>query len=322
MKMKLMGAISASVIALSTVTASAQESVNVAAPNWSSATAIANLINILVNEELGATSTLVPGTNATIYQAMDRGRGDIDVHPDVWLPNQSNFTSQYVDEAGTVVLSENFYDGTQGFCVDRAFQEATGITSIYDLARPEIASQLDSDGDGMGEIWIGAPGWNSANANEVKMRDYGLLAFMEPFRAEQTVNTNRVGDLIARGEPVAFYCYAPEAIWFMHDIVQLEEPAYDPENYNIVQASEDPDWLAKSSITTGDAPREVQIAWSKSLEERSPTIVALLQNIALDTDTVSGWAFEMIVNEREPEAVVREWIDANPDRVNGWLGLN
>ncbi len=322
MNKKLMGVLSASMIALSASAALAQEKVNVAAPNWSSATAIAHLIKVLVDEKIGGEATLVPGTNATIYQGMDRGKGDIDVHPDIWLPNQKNFTDEYVAQKGTVVLSGNHYDGKQGFCVSKDFQDKTGITSIYDLARPDIAGMLDSDGDGKGEIWIGAPGWNSANVNEIKVRDYGLLPFMEPFRAEQTVNTNRVGDRIAKGEGVAFYCYAPEAIWFMHDIVQLDEPAHDPSKYKVVQASEDPDWLAKSKVETADAPRAVQIGYSKSLEERAPNIVKLLNSIALDTDTVSGWAFEMIVNKREPEDVIQEWVAANSDRVDGWLGLN
>ncbi len=314
MKMKLAGLLGASLIAFGASAALAQEKVNVAAPNWSSATAIAHLIKVLVDEKVGGEATLVPGTNATIYQGMDRGKGDIDVHPDIWLPNQANFTQEFVDEKGTVALSGNYYDGKQGFCVSKDFQEKTGITSIYDLAR--------QDGDGKGEIWIGAPGWNSANVNEIKVRDYGLLPFIEPFRAEQTVNTNRVGDRIKKGEGVAFYCYAPEAIWFMHDIVQLDEPAHDPAKYNVVQASEDPDWLAKSKVETADAPRKVQIGYSKSLEERSPNIVKLLNSIDLDTDTVSGWAFEMIVNNREPEEVIHEWVAANSDRVDGWLGLN
>jgi glycine betaine/proline transport system substrate-binding protein len=43
---------------------------------------------------LAAKSELVPGNNATIFQAMDQGKGDIDVHPDVWLPNQESFTKQ------------------------------------------------------------------------------------------------------------------------------------------------------------------------------------------------------------------------------------
>ena len=321
MKRTVMAALGAAAIALTAQTAPAAEKVNVGLPNWTSATAIAHLIKVLVDEKIGGEATLVPGTNATIYQGMDRGKGDIDVHPDVWLPNQKNFTDRLVAGKKSVVLSGNHYAGKQGFCVSRAFQKKTGITSIYDLARPDIAELLDSDGDGKGEIWIGAPGWNSSNVNQVKIRDYGLLPFMEPFRAEQTVNTNRVGDRIAKGRGVAFYCYAPEAIWFMHDIVQLDEPPHDPANYKMVQASEDPDWFGKSRVASADAPRKVQIAYSKSLERRAPTIAQMLRRIALDTDTVSQWSFEIVVNRRAPKEVVRNWVDANPKRVDGWLGL-
>jgi glycine betaine/proline transport system substrate-binding protein len=81
---------------------------------------------------------------------------------------------------------------------------------------------MDSDGNGKGEMWIGAPGWASANVNEVKVRDYGLLDFIEPIRAEESVKTARVKDSIAKGEGYAFYCYKPHAIWYMFDVVHAD----------------------------------------------------------------------------------------------------
>jgi hypothetical protein len=60
--------------------------------------------------------------------------------------------------------------------------------------------KMDSDGNGKGEMWIGAPGWASANVNEVKVRDYDLLSFIEPIRAEESVKTARVKDSIAKNE--------------------------------------------------------------------------------------------------------------------------
>ena len=71
---------------------------------------------------------MVPANNATIFQAMDQGKGDIDVHPDVWLPNQESFTKKYVDGAGSVTLSSNPYQGNQGFCVSKDFAKANNIT--------------------------------------------------------------------------------------------------------------------------------------------------------------------------------------------------
>ncbi len=319
MKLKLMGTALAGFMATASLTQAA-ESVNIGAPAWTGAQAIAHLIAEIVETRIGGEANLVPGNNASIFQAMDQGKGDIDVHPDVWLPNQESFTKKYVDEAGTVILSDKPYEGKQSFCVSKAFSEANNVTSIFDLARPEVAEKMDSDGNGKGEIWIGAPGWASANVNEIKVRDYGLMPFMEPVRADQAVMTATVGDSIKKDMGYAFYCYSPHAIWFQYDIVRLEEPEFDPEKYVAIQPSDDPDWFEKSKVMTEDALKNVQIAYSKTLIDRSPAIADLLANIQLDGDTVSNFAFQ-IEGGKDPADVAKEWVAANSDRVDGWLGL-
>ena len=252
---------------------------------------------------------------------MDQGKGDIDVHPDVWLPNQQSFTQKYVDEAKTVTLSSNPYEGNQGFCVSKDFGQANNITDIADLGRPDVAALMDSDGNGKGEMWIGAPGWASANVNEVKTRDYGLLDFIEPIRAEESVKTARIKDSIAKGEGYAFYCYKPHAVWFMFDVEMLSEPTFDEAKYKMIQPSDDADWYEKSSVATKDALKNVQIAWSNSLVDRSPAIAEFFTNFALTADDVSGLAFEISANGRDPADVAKEWVEANSDRVDAMLGL-
>ncbi len=299
----------------------AAEKVNIGVPSWTGAQAIANLLAAVVEMRIGGEAELVPGNNATIFQAMDQGKGDIDVHPDVWLPNQESFTKKYVDGAGTVTLSSNPYIGNQGFCVSKQFGEANTITDIADLGRPDVAALMDSDGNGRGEMWIGAPGWASANVNEVKVRDYGLLDFIEPIRAEESVKTARVKDSIAKGEGYAFYCYEPHAIWYMFDVMMLSEPAYDPAKYVMLQPSDSADWYQESMVASKDAPKNVQIAWSNSLADRSPAIVEFFGRFGLNADDVSSFAFEISGKGRDAGEVAREWVTNNPDRVDAWLGL-
>ncbi|MGB0865556.1 MAG: glycine betaine ABC transporter substrate-binding protein [Granulosicoccaceae bacterium] len=299
----------------------AAEKVNIGVPSWTGAQAIAHVLGEVVSSRIGGTVEYVPGNNATIFQAMDQGKGDIDVHPDVWLPNQESFTKKYVDGAGTVTLSSNPYEGNQGFCVSKNFGEANNITDIADLGRPDVAMLMDSDGNGKGEMWIGAPGWASANVNEVKVRDYGLGDFIEPIRAEESVKTARIKDSIAKDEGYAFYCYKPHAVWFMFDVKMLSEPTYDPAKYVMVQPSDDPDWFNKSKVETKDALKQVQIAWSNSLPARSPAIADFFANFTLTADDVSALAFEISANGREASEVAKEWVDANSDRVDSMLGL-
>lgn len=301
--------------------AMAAENVNIGVPSWTGAQAIAYVLGEVVESRIGGTVDYIPGNNATIFQAMDQGNGDIDVHPDVWLPNQESFTKKYVDEAGTVTLSSNPYQGNQGFCVTEDFGTANNISDIADLGRPDVAALMDSDGNGLGEMWIGAPGWASANVNEVKTRDYGLLDFIEPIRAEESVKTARIKDSIAKGEGYAFYCYKPHAVWFMFDVQMLTEPTFDEAKYVMIQPSDDADWYEKSMVATKDALKDVQIAWSNSLVDRSPAIAEFFANFALTADDVSQLAFEISANGREPADVAKEWVNANSDRVDGWLGL-
>jgi glycine betaine/proline transport system substrate-binding protein len=252
---------------------------------------------------------------------MDQGNGDIDVHSDVWLPNQQSFVDEFVTGKGTVTLSSNPYVGNQGLCVSQDFSTRLNVTDITDLGRPEVAAAMDSDGNGKGEMWIGAPGWASANVNEVKVRDYGLLDFIEPIRAEEAVMTARIKDSIAKGEGFAFYCYEPHAIWFMFDVVMLEEPPHDPAKYVMVQPDNDPDWYNKSMVASKDSAKDVQIAWSTSLAERSPTIAEFFANFKLTAQDVSQMAYEMTANGLTPEDVAKQWVEANAERVDAMLGL-
>ena len=320
MKRSLLSMTLAASVGLSAPAMSA-ESVNIGVPSWTGAQAIAHLLAAVVEERIGGEAGLVPGNNATIFQAMDQGKGDIDVHPDVWLPNQESFTKKYVDGAGTVTLSKNPYEGNQGYCVSDKFGKANNITDIADLGRPDVAMKMDSDGNGKGEIWIGAPGWASANVNEVKMRDYNLPEFIEPIRAEESVKTARVKDSIAKNEGYAFYCYKPHAIWYMFDVYMLTEPKFDPAKYNMKQPSDSPNWYDESYVATKDALKNVQIAWSKSLAGRSPAIVEFFERFSLTADDVSQFAYEISGKGREAGEVAREWIANNPERVDAWLGL-
>ena len=69
----------------------AAEKVNIGVPSWTGAQAIAHLLKVVVETRIGGQAGLVPGNNATIFQAMDQGKGEIDVHPDVWLPQPGKF---------------------------------------------------------------------------------------------------------------------------------------------------------------------------------------------------------------------------------------
>ncbi len=312
---------SIAMVMATTATSFAQDVVKIAEPNWASGRAIAGLVKVVIEDKLGGKAELVPGTNAVVFKAMDRGKGEIDVHPDVWLPNQSNFTDEYVGAKKTVALSQNSYKGRSGFCVSRKFSEKHNVKSIFDLATPEVAKLMDRDGDGMGDIWVGAPGWASTKINLVKVRDYGIGNFFKPIQAEEEIATASIKDSINKKEGFAFYCYAPHYNWFVFDMVRLEEPAFDAASYDMKQPAEDPKWFENSKVLTADKEKSIHVGYSRSLEKRVPDVASMLSKLALDTDTVNNWTHEIVVKKRDSQEVAREWVAENSDRVDKWLGL-
>ena len=202
------------------------------------------------------------------------------------------------------------------------FSDEHDVKTIYDLSRPEVSSMLDTDGNGMGEIWIGRSGWIATNENMIKTRDYGLLGNNEWVRTAPGAHYAALADAVANNKGYAGYCWKPDWVWAAFDLVQLEEPENDGAGcWKQVTQKEDPDWFEKSRITCASAPKQIQIAWSKSLEARAPLATQLMANIQLDIDTVTQWSYEVGHLKRDAREVISEWIAANPERVDGWLGL-
>ncbi|KIC08583.1 glycine/betaine ABC transporter substrate-binding protein [Leisingera sp. ANG-M1] len=302
--------------------AMAQEKVMVGEPSWPGAKIMSRIIGQVIETRLGGEAGYAPGANAVIFAAMDGGRGDIDVHPDVWLPNQSSFTDEYVGQKGTVALSTGSYEGRSGFCTPTYMAEEHGMKSVFDLATPAAQEAYDTNGDGKGEIWVGASGWASTNVHKVKVRDYGIETFLEPSTEDETVFYSRLKDAVDQKEGVVFYCYKPHYVHALYDVTMIEEPEHDPSAYKIIQPDQDADWYANSSITTGDQVKTVTVAYSKSLEQRNPAAASFLSQIDMDAGELSKLTYAVVIQGQEIDTAVSDWLAANGAIVDGWLGLN
>ena len=67
----------------------------------------------------------------------------------------------------------------------------------------------------------------------------------------------------------------------MFDVTMISEPKYDPDQYKMVQPSDSPNWYQESLVKTKDALKNVQIAFSKSLQGRSPAIYEFFERFML-----------------------------------------
>ena len=286
-------------------------------PNWVSVNAMGHVVQRVLEDNLGLDVEIQNATNPIVFEAMDKGT--MHVHPEVWIPNQDNLHNTYVNDKGTVTRNPNAVIAFQGMCVPTAASEKHGITSVTQLTDPNIAKLFDSDGDGKGEIWIGATGWASTNVEYIRAKSYGYDQTLDLIEMDETLALAKAQTLITQGKPVVFMCYTPHHMFGSMDLTVLKEPAHDRAKWVIVQPTDDPDWLEKSSAPVAWGDTYLHIYYAKALEQSHPQAAQILSNIKVDAVTVSGWVYEIAKNKVDPAEVAKKWVEENADLVDTWL---
>ncbi|MCO5082762.1 MAG: amino acid-binding protein [Rhizobiaceae bacterium] len=287
----------------------------IAMPNWFSGQASANILKVSLEKEFGVTADAVEMGTLIAFAGLDSGT--VDIHPEVWLPNLDNLVKRYVTEAGTVALSSIGVPAWQGICETRAAADK-GIRDISDLNDPAKTAIFDTDGDGKGEIWIGAQTWSSTSIERVRANSYGYARTMTLLEMPEDVGMAAVDAAEATGTPLIFGCYAPHAVFKLHDIVRLTEPPYDPAKWNIVLPSEDPAWLSKSSAAVGWDTARYHIAYATSLRSKYPQVAQFLERVDFTPEEATEMSYALQVEHQDPYAFARQWVAANEARVRGW----
>lgn len=286
-------------------------------PNWPSVRVTAHVLKVAIEDNLGLEVELQNGTNPVVFEAMDSGA--MHVHPEVWLPNQANLNQKFVQEKKTVRQNPNGVAGDQAMCVTKGTAERTGIENLSDLTNPEMAKNFDTDDDGKGEIWIGAAGWASTNVEKIRAKSYGYDQTMNLKEMDETLALAEVDNAVAQEQNIVFFCYTPHHMFALHDLVILKEPAYDESKWNVIQPTDDPEWLEKSDAAVAWNTAYLHIHYAASLEENHPAAADLLSKVNLDTDTVSAMTYALVVEKEDPAEFARKWVDENSSQVDSWL---
>lgn len=311
----------------------AKETVVIGEVSWDASLAIENVLKVLMEKHLDVDVKIISADQAAIWSAMDKGKGSIDVHPDVWTSSQTEPWAKFIAQGGkqSVLANQTPYLGTDGFFIPGYIQDEYGVKTVYDLAKPEIAKLFDNDGDGQGEYWPGAPGWSGVKINQVKAKGYGFDKYFTPVIISDSLIKAQLKTAYRKKKGILFYYWTPEWIHSAYDLRKLEEPeftGYAGESkkghaqYNAAgcyKFNDTENWLEDSSITCGAPTTEVYIAYSRSLEKRAPQVAQFLSKVALSAGDVSQWINKIAQEGEDPAEMALAWIEANPKVVQSWL---
>jgi len=105
----------------------------------------------------------------------------------------------------------------------------------------------------------------------------------------------------------------------LHDLVILKEPAHDTAEWNVIQPTDDPEWLSKSSAGSAWSTAYLHIHYATGLEEAQPEAAAMLSKVSLDTSIVSAMTYALVVEKQDPAEFAAKWVEDNAETVDSWL---
>jgi glycine betaine/proline transport system substrate-binding protein len=285
----------------------------IAMPNWPSGQAAANILKVGIAKKFGLDAEVKTLGTMSAFVGLDSG--DVDIQPEVWQPNFNDLVKKYVTDKGAVTLSSRAVPAWQGLCATP--EAAATIKTIADLSDPEKTKILDTDGDGRGELWIGAQEWLSTGIERVRANSYGYANNLTLVEAEEEVAMAAVDAAVATGQPMVFYCYAPHHVFELHQLARIEEPAHDPAKWKIVSA-QDPLWVTKSSATTAWDAAEFRIAYATAFGKKHPDVANFLQHVDFSPEEVTKMSYALEVERQVPLEFATKWVESNSARVDGW----
>ena len=308
------------ILASSTTVVASAADVTLPDPNYAGGRALTHILKVVAEQRLGL-DVGVTRINSfpTIWKAMDAGKGDIDVNPEVWMPNQAGLVNEYVNDKGTVKLGTKPYQAIQGLCVTKMTAEKHGIKSVFDLISPENAKLFDTNGDGKGELYIGPVGWLSTNIEKVRARDYGYGENFELQVMEEAAAIANLDTAVTKNKPFVFQCYGPH-MWFVkYELVVLDETPHSADKWNMIQPSDSSTWYEDSYVASASGETLVYAAYSRSLDDRAPTFARMVDNFAPTTQDVSQWVYEVGALGRDPQDMAEDWVANNAAKVDEWV---
>ena len=256
------------------------------AAGWTENIAVANLVKVLLEEDLGYSKVDTQTADlGIVFEGV--GNGDLDAFQDMWLPNHA---AQFESVENNVEQLDPWFDGTVKFgIVAPSYMNITSIDQLNEAGVTEIVG-----------IDPGAIITTAILENTIPQ--YGLEA--EYIQSSEAAMLTEVEKRYKNQEKFAFIAWTPHWMNETYDFVYLE----DPKN-TLVNPAGDP--LNQAKIST--IVRE-------DLKEDDPVAYALLSEYKLNEEQTNS--LEEEINKAgydDPTKGVKVWLEANKALTDPWV---
>jgi len=227
-------------------------------------------------------------------------RGDLDLFSEVALPNQQELADKAKDKVSLV--HQTYGDAQQGWFVPTYATEPgqplaglTSVTQLNDYAAPLNNKLVDAD-----------PSFITTQQNAKRLQGYGLK--LEQVASSEAAQLAELRRAYQAKEPILVYLYHPHWVFAEFEMTQLQEPTpYSPECF---------------TTGNGACAMPAYAAWtaaSTKVQQDAPKFYAMLQKFEIPVPDMEGMLKSVDVDKKDATAVAKEWLAANPQKVQEWV---
>jgi len=257
--------------------------------DWASNAFHTAVARYIAEHGYGCETDELPGSTLPMLQGM--ARGDIDVTMEIWIDNFKDAWEK-AEEAGDVVnLGTNFPDAIQGWFVPRYLQEGDAERGIDPMA-PDLVHVddlpahkdlfRDPEEPDKGRFYNCILGWACEIVNTKKLAVYGLDDDYTNFRpGTGAALSAAIASNYQRGKPFVSYYWGPTWVLGKYDLVMLEEPPYDADDWATLSENDEP------TVATAYPVVEVVVGANKEFAAEAPNLVEFLGKYETSNKLVS-----------------------------------
>ncbi|TCS64123.1 ABC transporter substrate-binding protein [Varunaivibrio sulfuroxidans] len=249
--------------------------------NWDSNRFHTALARFIVEKGYGCKTDATPGDTMPLIMALIRG--DNDVMMELWEENVKDVWQKAEKQGKVEKVGVNFPDAVQGWFIPKYLAEgkAKGLKSVADLPKYKDLFQ-DPEEPSKGRFTNCPAGWGCEDVNSKKLKAYGLLKDYTNFRVGTGAALDAaIAGAYKRKKPILFYYWGPTWIMGKYDMVQLQEPKYDPKVWDNLLKNDNAKQACAYPVVA------VEVAVSKPFADKAPKIINFLSHYHTNNAMVS-----------------------------------
>jgi glycine betaine/proline transport system substrate-binding protein len=287
------------------------EGITLAVNPWTGSAVNANVAKIVLESQVGTPVELVEIDENATWPGMDSG--DIDAVLEVWPSGHTDDYANYVEGKKSVedlgllgpIAKIGWY--VPSFVVD----EHPELATWEGFKDPELAKLFATAETGdKGQFLMGDPSYVSYDEQIIKNLDLPLQFVVAGSEAAEVTAIQQAVD---EQKPLLFYFWQPHWLQSRVDLTEVKLP-------DVTDACLA---AAESNDGTYDCdypPDDLYKAASVKLEDKNPAAYEFIKKFQLTIDQQNEIAALVDSDGMTPADAAQQWVDENPDVVQGWLG--